>query len=100
MDHARDALTLAYKAKQILYPKVMTNLDIRRVFRVVLVVLGNEEQGVKSWDDIRDVVEEAVDAHFPHTQYVISPAVKRVLLDVVDDAQRFSPVYISPPPYS
>jgi len=100
MDHARDALTTAYREQQEKHPVALSNQDIRRIFRVVLIAISHDEDQVaKNWDDVQGIVREAVDAHLSADMQKIKGAVTQVLLDVVKTAQRNTPVYVTPPPY-
>lgn len=100
MQHARAALTEAYKTLQDQHPNVFGNLGIRKVFRVVLLVISSEEQVAKTWNDVKGVILEATEAHLPEEMTPIKPAVEKALLDVLAQAKRIAPVYISPPPFN
>lgn len=99
MIHARAALTQAFQVLSEEHPAVFSNLEVRLIFRVVLLVVSHEDQPAKTWDDVRGVVAEAVDAHLSEQMRPIQPAIVKVLLDVVDSAVRIAPVFVTPPPY-
>jgi hypothetical protein len=99
MMHSRDALTKALQAQAAAHPTTFANHTLRSIFQVLLLVVSHEDQPVKSWDDVRGAVHEAVEAHLPPEMAKIGPAITKVLLNVVDDAVRLAPVYVTPPPY-
>lgn len=99
MKHARDALNDAYRTASEEHQGVLDDQRIRRVFQVILIAISGEDSGIKTWEDVRGTVKEAVDAHLSDDMTEVQDSVESVLMDIVNRAARETKTYVSPPAF-
>ena len=92
---ARSALDQAYrKMKSMRGTEALTSPKFRRVFGTLISAVSTHELGIVSWDDVRQVAEEACHMHIADTKER-DPYIK-IVVAVVNYAQKLQPIYIGP----
>lgn len=99
MKNARTALNDALQAAATEHPELKDETRIKHVFQVMIIALSSDESSLKSWDDVRGCAKEAVDAHLDASMHRIRGTVEKILLDIVDRAEKDTPTFVSPPPF-